>query len=191
MKSFWFSSLALHISLNSSEVLPGMIGGGSLPSAVRGRLWAIIHRRQRFWARWASAPSQNIKATSGVRISSPGRSTRCVQFLAGDDPQTAAGVAGKRGGPLARPAHGQDQPAAGHRQVVVGKGVIGAPSALGRQPQLGLGRQDLFERLIEIRRAGVALVVFRAETRPPVRARSGCRSPGGWRAWACSPGRCS
>ena len=78
MKYFWFSSLALIISLNSSEVLPGRIGGGSLPSAVRGRLWAIIQRRQRFCARTASSPFQNSRAISGVRISSPGCSTRCV-----------------------------------------------------------------------------------------------------------------
>ncbi len=96
------------------------------------------------------------------------------EFLAGNNPQTAVGVAGKRGGPLARPAHGQDQPAAGHRQIVIREGVIGAPPTLRRQPQLGLGRQDLLERLIKIRCARVPFVVleqvfpFRAPLDPGV-----------------------
>ena len=51
-------------------------GVGSRPPG-RGRLCASIQRRQRFWDR-SQSPRQNCRTTSGVRISSPGRSLRLV-----------------------------------------------------------------------------------------------------------------
>ena len=93
----------------------------------------------------------------------PGPQHQVRKLLAGDDPQAALGVAGERCRPLPRPADGQDQPAAGHLQVVIGECLIGAPSARRRQAKPGVGRQDLFQRLIEIGPAGIALVVLEQE----------------------------
>ena len=151
----------LHISLNSSEVLPGHDRRRHFAvGRARGRLWAIIQRRQRFLL---PAGRRHLARTSAPPAAcgslSPGWSTSVGELLAGHDPQPSVRVASEAGRPLARPAHGQDHPPAGHAQVEVRKCVIGGPPTDRDEPRFDIWRQNLLQRLIEVRCAGIPLVV--------------------------------
>ena len=116
------------------------IGGGSLPPG-RGRLCAIIQRRQTFCARIQS-PFQNCSTISGVRTSSPGLELEVGQLLAGADAQ--------RRRPASRAncaAHWPGQPTTTITpsprplEVEVGQAAVGGPPAGGREALLGLRLQ--------------------------------------------------
>ncbi len=72
MNMIWLLSSALIISSYWRELEASSCGGGSRPPGM-GIAWAIIQRRQTFWAT-TQLPFQNCRTIRGLRTSSPGRS---------------------------------------------------------------------------------------------------------------------
>ena len=73
----------------------------------RGMLWAIIHRRHKFWPRMAS-PSHHRRTARGLANLFAGMQAKVSELLAGAQAKSAGVVAHEASGPLPRPAQDDD-----------------------------------------------------------------------------------